>query len=387
LLSFVQLLLFAGAALGNLGLLVACHNWCYGLALPRYSGKVIHVVHGLLILAGPIAFWCAFGFDVLAPFSHSPAWHHVIAGYLVLCWLIGFGLLPWITVRRWGRGEPAVVLAVRSRVVDMAKELDGVPIGRGQSRLPAALPGNEIFQVEFIERELALPRLPAAWDGLTILHVSDLHLNGVPDKAFFRRVMQLCAEPEPDLVCITGDIADSAFHQRWIIPTLGWLRWKVGAFAILGNHDYWYDPPFIRRRLEKLKVKYLGNSYQQIEVRGEPLVVVGNEYPWTKPHPDLRACPSGAFRLCLSHTPDNMAWARRAGIDLMLSGHVHGGQIRFPVIGSVLVPSRFGRRYDCGTFHEPPTVLHVSRGLGGEHPVRWGCRPEVTRLVLRRGGV
>ena len=171
--------------------------------------------------------------------------------------------------------------------------------------------------------------------------------------------------------------------SAWIIPTLGWLRWKIAAFAILGNHDYWYDPPFIRRRIERLKMKYLGNSWRQIEVRGEPLVVIGTEYPWSKPQPDLAACPAGTFRLCLSHTPDNLPWARRAGIDLMLSGHVHGGQIRFPVIGSVLVPSRYGRRYDCGTFHESPTVLHVSRGLGGEHPLRWGCRPEVTRLVLR----
>jgi len=77
--------------------------------------------------------------------------------------------------------------------------------------------------------------------------------------------------------------------------------------------------------------------------------------------------------------------ARRAGIDLMLSGHVHGGQIRFPVIGSVLVPSIYGRRYDCGLFHEAPTVLHVSRGLSGDQPLRFGCKPEATLLTLRAG--
>ena len=69
----------------------------------------------------------------------------------------------------------------------------------------------------------------------------------------------------------------------------------------------------------------------------------------------------------------------------MLAGHVHGGQIRFPVVGSVFVPSRYSRRYDCGTFDEPPTLLHVSRGLGGQHPLRYNCRPEVTLLVLRSG--
>jgi predicted MPP superfamily phosphohydrolase len=81
-----------------------------------------------------------------------------------------------------------------------------------------------------------------------------------------------------------------------------------------------------------------------------------------------------------------MPWARRHQIDLMLAGHNHGGQIRLPLIGSILVPSRFSRRYDCGTFFEPPTLLHVSRGLGGQHPLRYNCRPEVTRITLRQHG-
>jgi predicted MPP superfamily phosphohydrolase len=364
--------------------MIACHNWWYGQPLPRHTGKIVHGLHALVILAGWILFPLAFGFDVLAPFAaDAPTWHHVVAGYLVICWFAGF---VWIPVDLWRyqrRGEPGVVRDVKSEVVDMAKELGGAPIGRGRSRWPALVPGNEIFRVEFVERTLALPRLPAAWDGLTVLHLTDLHLNGVPDKPFFRKVMQRCAEREPDLVCITGDIADSEFHQRWIIPTLGWLRWKIAAFAILGNHDFWYDPPFIRRRLARLKIDYLGNNWKKIEVRGEPLIVVGNEYPWTRPAPDLEKCPPGPLRLCLSHTPDNLPWARRNAIDLMLAGHVHGGQIQFPVIGPLLVPSRFGRRYACGTFHEPPTVLHVGRGLAGEHPLRWGCWPEVTLLTLR----
>jgi predicted MPP superfamily phosphohydrolase len=88
--------------------------------------------------------------------------------------------------------------------------------------------------------------------------------------------------------------------------------------------------------------------------------------------------------LCLSHTPDNFAWAKRHRVDLMLAGHVHGGQIRLPWTGSIFVPSRYSRRYDHGTFHEGPTVMHVSRGLAGEVPLRYNCRPEVTLIVLQR---
>ena len=196
--------------------------------------------------------------------------------------------------------------------------------------------------------------------------------------------MDRCADWEPDIVAVTGDLADGLDYIRWIVPVLGRLRWKVAGLAILGNHDGWYAPDRVRRRLRRLGMHVLGNGWERIEVRGEPLIAIGQESPWFHPAPDLSACPPGPFRLCLSHTPDNIRWARRAGVDLMLSGHVHGGQVRLPVIGSILVPSRYGRRYDCGVFDEGPTLLHVSRGLGGDHPLRFLCRPEATRLVLRR---
>jgi predicted MPP superfamily phosphohydrolase len=67
----------------------------------------------------------------------------------------------------------------------------------------------------------------------------------------------------------------------------------------------------------------------------------------------------------------------------MLSGHNHGGQIRLPIFGSLFVPSRYSRRYDMGTFHEPPTVLHVNRGLSGKEAIRFRCRPQVSRIQLR----
>ena len=246
------------------------------------------------------------------------------------------------------------------------------------------LPGNEAFQVDLAERTLCLPQMPLAWDGLTLLHLTDLHFCGCPDRAYYEHIMDLCAAWDPDLVALTGDIVDTESHYRWIVPILGRLRWRCAAFAILGNHDSYYDVPLVRRRLQKLGMQVVGNRWLQTEVRGQPLVVFGHEGPWIGSAPDLSTCPGKPFRLCLSHTPDNIAWARRQRVDLMLSGHVHGGQVRLPLIGSVVVPSRYGRRFDGGMFHLPPTVLHVSRGLGGEQPLRYNCRPEVAKLVLRR---
>jgi predicted MPP superfamily phosphohydrolase len=371
------------AALGHLVLVVGSHNWWYGQPLGKRLGDVLHFLHGALVVAFPLALYLAWGWRLQGLFdlSSAPAGQLLVAGYVGVCLLAAGVLLPAVTVRRLLRREP--VLEACSEVVDVARALGRRPEGSSRERLLTRLPGNQVFQVELAQRVLCPARLPPAWDGLTVLHLSDLHLNGTPDRDYFRFVMDRCAAWQPDLVALTGDVADSWEHMRWVVPVLGRLRWRVAAFAILGNHDFWYDPAFIRRRLARVGMGVLGNGWAQVEVRGQPLVVIGHEGPWAKPAPDLAGCPEGPFRLCLSHTPDNIAWARRAGVDLMLSGHVHGGQIRVPPFGSILVPSVYGRRYDCGTFAEGPTLLHVSRGLSGEHPLRFGCRPEVTLLTLR----
>ena len=378
-------LLFLGACAGHTALLVYLVNWSYGHALPeKFLGALRHVVLAL-ILVGPFALWwiAGLGLGQLPGNSNYAPWRLLIA-YLMVCEVTGLLVVPYITAARLLR-RPAALITNDTRTIDVARRLGYRPFGRGRHRYLAHFPGNDIFRVDFAEKTIRPRRLPAAWDGLTILHLSDLHLHGTPDRAFFAEVMDECARWEPDLVALTGDVVDSYRHHRWILPLLGRLRWRIAAFAIVGNHDYWHDPALVRRRLRRLRMHVVSNACEQIDVRGQPLVVVGNESPWLRPAPDPSQNATDIFRLCLSHTPDNMAWARRNQIDLMLAGHNHGGQVRFPVIGSVLVPSRYSRRYDCGLFDEPPTVLHVIRGLSGQHPLRYNCRPEVAKLVLRCG--
>jgi hypothetical protein len=391
----MNFILFCGAWVGHMALLVFMLNRWYALALPRLTLSGFRAFVALSILAFPIWMWAAFGFHMsLAWQSNWPA-----AIYLTVCWITGLGLVPGLTLSRWLKKRPRVLLSNHTRTIDVARDLGYKPIGRGKYRHVARLPGNEVFQVDFAERALCVPGLPKEWDGLTILHLSDLHLAGTPDREFYERVMDECRAWNPDLVALTGDFVDSDHHRRWIVPLLGRLRWEIAAFAVLGNHDYWHDPSLIRRRLRRLNIHVLGNTWKQIEVRGVPLVAIGHEGPWFRPGPDLSNCPPpdspstaggeggvrGVFRICLSHTPDNLGWARANNIRLMLSGHNHGGQIRFPLIGSVFVPSLYGRRYDCGPFEEPPTLLHVTRGLAGKQPLRFNCKPEVAKLVLCTG--
>ena len=380
--------LFAVACLGHLVLMVGSHNWFYGLRMSKRAGDLVHLVHAGLVLALPGAWllgWVSLD-DLFDPANLATPLAPVVV-YLWLCVLTAVVWLPALTVYRLRRVPP--ISDVRREVVDVARQLGHRPVGNGHHAFLARLPGTEIFHIEYVEMTLRPPRLPAALDGLTILHLTDLHFHGTPDRDYYRVILDRCTAWTPDVVAVTGDISDSPLHHRWILPLLGRLRWRVAAFAILGNHDYRYDVQQIRRRMRRLGMVVLENNWQPLAVRGETINVIGHEGPWLEPAPDLSGCPAGPFRLCLSHTPDHFRWARRQGIDVVLAGHVHGGQVRVPIFGSLLVPSRCGRRFDCGTFAKGGTLMHVGRGLSGEHPVRFNCLPEVTLITLRspQGGL
>jgi predicted MPP superfamily phosphohydrolase len=381
----VAIVLWLGACVGHTALMVYWLNWLYGFNLPQPLLRAARRLDALLVLVGPVFWWFGLGLNHGLHIEVSWAGNgSLLAGYAMLCWSTGFVVTPLATLCLRIRRQAQALLSNHTATVNIAAELGYRPIGYGKWRHLARLPGNEIFTVDFAVRTMRLPQIPDEWDGLSILHLSDLHLSGTPDRRFYQRVMDHCRDWDPDLVAVTGDIVDSDKHHRWVIPVLGRLRCRIAAFAILGNHDSWRDVGQIRRRLRASGLSVLGNGWEQIDVRGHPFVVIGHEGPWFGPPPDLSSCPAEAFRLCLSHTPDNISWARQHHIDLMLAGHVHGGQIRLPLVGSVFVPSRYGRRFDCGTFELSPTLLHVSRGLAGQQPVRYNCRPEVTKIVLRK---
>ena len=110
--------------------------------------------------------------------------------------------------------------------------------------------------------------------------------------------------------------------------------------------------------------------------------------PWCNLNPESRTLNRDSlpypFRILLSHSPDQLPWAQASGFDLMLAGHNHGGQIRLPYFGALIAPSWYGCRYAGGLYCEPPTLLHVSRGLCGIHPIRLNCPPELALLTLIR---
>ena len=275
------------------------------------------------------------------------------------------------------------LLSSKSTIHDIEARLGYRPVGEGPYRALTRLPKNEVFQIDVTEKELLVPGLPSEWDGLSIVQLSDVHFSGAIAREYFEEVTKLAAELNPDMFVFTGDLVDDQELTSWLPSTFGKLDAPLGRYFVLGNHDWYLKPEQTRQALREIGWTSVAGDIVTLEHEGQRLAIGGSEKPWMGEHSDFDEAPDDAFRLLLSHTPDNIAWAKKNDVDLMLAGHNHGGQITVPGIGPLVAPSKYGCRYAAGQFVEGSTVLHVSRGVSGLQPIRLGCPPELTKLVLR----
>jgi len=365
------LLVFAVAWLGHVCVWTSLLSNLFGRALPKPFLKAWRLLTAVVILAFPL---------LLREHETDAVWW-----YLWPCVVLGAVIFPAITIARLLRKRSSCVVSESTVTRDLWVELGEKLIGDGKLTMVARLPGNGLLRVDFTDVTLALPELPEEWADLTLLVISDLHFHGTPSRLFFDRIMdELQSGPVPDLVCLIGDYVDTDTHHAWIQPVLGRLNATEAKLAILGNHDWHHNPERVRDELTAAGYTVLANEWQVVTIRGVSCVVVGHEGPWFTPAPNLATAPPGLFRLCLSHTPDNFYWGIRNRIGLMMCGHVHGGAIRIPVIGSIFIPSVYGRRFDDGIFEKHGTVMVVNRGVSGKEPIRFRCNPQVMRVKLVR---
>ncbi len=307
--------------------------------------------------------------------------------YLGACCIAGAGALArWIL--RQPRRPAAVLRSDRRRVVDLGRR--GGPSSPQNPKRPliARLPGNQVLELSMVERAIEIPRLPPALDRLTVVHLSDFHMTGYPGRAYFTEAVKLSNQWEPDLVAITGDLVDRPECLGWLPETIGQLTGRFGVYFVLGNHDHWVDTEALRQALTDHGLIDLGGRWTEAEIRGERVILAGNELPWSSPAADFEDAPppsaaGGPLRIVLAHSPDQLGWARACGVDLLLAGHTHGGQICLPLAGPIVSATHLGTAYASGVFHEPPTVMQVSSGVSAEIPVRLWCPPEIIKLVLR----
>jgi predicted MPP superfamily phosphohydrolase len=320
------------------------------------------------------------------------AWLRLV--YACIAWAAALAVVPlWLLPKLLER-TPATLASNHTHVIDVVERLGFAPLHGSKSRLLAQFPGNEILRIAVQQKTLRLPRLPQQLDGLTIAHLSDLHMTGRIGRGFYEVVVEETNELAADLVVITGDILEKECCLEWIDPTLGRLSAKRGKYFVLGNHEKRLaDAAPLRAALVAAGFTDLGGRCEARMIDGANVLLAGTELPWFGAAPQVECgvrsaeCETDArtdFRVLLSHTPDQLPWAKEHAFDLMLAGHNHGGQIRLPFLGALITPSHFGWRYAGGLYHEAPTLLHVSRGLAGIHPIRLNCPPEIALLVLRR---
>ena len=383
-LDLLDILLIVVIVGGQTELIVTTVNRVHGLPWSdRCLGKLRHFHEFLLPLGIPVvAGWILF----LRPgLWWGGTWEDLVGwewGYIAVS-AVGFVGLVCSAIRYRLKRPSTPWFRTRSRVVDVEQELGFRPAAKGPYHFLTKLPGNEVFRVEVNEKFYRLPGLPVEWDGLSIVHLSDFHLLGTIDLPFYEHTAKIVQELQPDLLVFTGDLLDRQDLVSWLPRTLGQLQAPLGGYFILGNHDWHLDHAAIRQEVSRLGWHDLAGRNFFVEHRGHRLEIGGTERPWMGEHPPFADKRPGEFRLLLSHTPDNFRWAQQQNVDLMLSGHNHGGQVRLPLIGPVYSPSLHGCKYASGDFLAGPTLLHVSRGLSGKHPLRLNCKPELTRIVLR----
>ncbi len=370
----VDWLVLIPLVVGHLALFVLALNLLHSTAVPERLLDVLNLVLlGATLAALPF---------LVARGIHWASWPVPAKGYALLCLGVALGGLPLVTLFRAFRTTPDGITA-RDREIDLAASpgLDRL-VGDGRHGWLLRLPGNRSLQVRTVECDLNWPGLPPALDGLTIVQVSDLHFSPCYRREFFEAVIDEAARWDGDLVAFTGDLLDDLETLDWVEPIMSRLRGRVGQFAILGNHDHRLRPGRARRALRRAGFVDLDGRWLRLGLEGVTLALGGTSEPWG-PKLDYDAMPEADFRVLLSHSPDQFPRAQARGVDLVLAGHNHGGQVRLPVLGPILMPSRYSRHFDRGFFRAGSSLLYVSQGVGGKHPIRYGCHPEITRFTLR----
>ncbi|MGD9689350.1 MAG: metallophosphoesterase [Phycisphaerales bacterium] len=303
------------------------------------------------------------------------------------------------------KAEPRVDLSRRRLIVNAALATAGV------SGVGAAAYGSTVEPWDLRVRRYRVPirGLPEALEGLKIVQVSDTHLGPRVPAWHVERAMQMALDLQPDLVALTGDYVHNGFYQ--IAPAVELFSRYVYAYipvvGVLGNHDWYAGGKAMSESLARLGVRMIDNGRvywdpKRRQLADEPcadalcLAGVGD---LQRDRVDFAAAldgvPEEMPRVVLSHNPDAAedAGLMRGGpsgrarrVDLMLSGHTHGGQVRLPIIGAPLVPSAFGAKYAHGLNEGPACRVITSAGVGVSLvPLRIGVPPEVVEVVLVRG--
>ena len=251
-------------------------------------------------------------------------------------------------------------------------------------------------EIEIIYRTLRLARLPGAFAGMKVVQISDFHFEEYTEASFLDTIVHQVNALRPDLVVLTGDFVSSNPLPRHFSVRLGYhcaeLLGRIACplrYAVLGNHDALVGSRAITDALRVQGIPVLANSSVAIERAGQRLWLAGSKDALVQ-RPDLTAAlptlrdPGREPLILLAHEPDFADHVVGRQVDLMLSGHTHGGQILFPFLPPLMLPE-MGTQYVHGLFRlQDGMQLYVNRGIGAVTlPFRFRCPPEITVITLQ----
>jgi predicted MPP superfamily phosphohydrolase len=246
---------------------------------------------------------------------------------------------------------------------------------------------TEPYRLTIEHQQIYLRRLPPELDGFRVVQLSDIHHSPFTSRQQIERAVTTAIRLQPDIIALTGDyISKEREYAAPCAEILGRLRARHGVFAVLGNHDHWTDAALITDLFRAEGITVLVNQGMRFEKNGASFWLAGVDDTMVGLE-DLPLALAGSreeeMKLVLAHNPIILRRAARAGVDLVLSGHTHGGQVNLRPEKSA--SGRPRRRLLKGLARQGDTQIYVTRGLGTVVlPVRFGCPPEVSLLELRK---
>ena len=265
-----------------------------------------------------------------------------------------------------------------------------VMVGRGM--------WSTIYDFETTNVPVFVPRLPKAFDGFRIVQLSDVHAGSFPDHRPFEEVRRIVDMLKPDMVVVTGDWVNMQPQELAVIAReVPKLRAEFGVRAVLGNHDHYHSPEEHQRLITSIRgldVDLLINEHRRIALGNDAFILAGTDNTGFKQNfarldTALEGVVGDEATILLAHDPTfwDMQVVGKKPIDLMLSGHTHGGQLGVQLMGFEWSPAQHIYKQWSGLYQTGEQKLYVNRGIGTVGPpIRIGIRPEITHFTLHSAG-
>ena len=234
---------------------------------------------------------------------------------------------------------------------------------------------------------------PNQLSGLRIAVIGDIHAGSLfINDSKLRQIVTLTNSQQPDLIVLLGDfMVQPGFLKAEVAPekiaaSLKDLQATLGVYAVLGNHDWWFNGKHVRKAFDDAGIRVIDNHVLPIEKEGNRFWLVGLGDAWTgRPavNETFAMVPAGAPTIALTHNPDLFLQLPDRDL-LLLAAHTHGGQVNLPFVGRLVVPSKYGQRFAAGLVREDSKTLFVTTGIGTSiFPVRFRVPPEIVILTIR----